>query len=130
LTPGAATLEGAPTWMLHDPAGNRFFQIGWPAFEMLSRWTLDDAEAIVASVNAETTLTLTMDDFEVLLRMLRQQHLLVSATAADTGRLSGAAAASKLSHAMWLLKHYLMIRVPLWRPMPFLRRFARYAEIS
>jgi putative peptide zinc metalloprotease protein len=31
---------------------------------------------------------------------------------------------------MWLLKHYLMIRVPLWRPMPFLRRFARYANIA
>jgi putative peptide zinc metalloprotease protein len=116
--------------MLHDPAANRFFQIGWPAFEMLSRWSLDDAQAIVASVNAETTLTLTIDDFEALVRTLHHQHLLVSVSAADTGRLSGAAAAGKLSHAMWLLKHYLMIRVPLWRPMPFLRRFARYAEIA
>ncbi|WP_116138833.1 HlyD family efflux transporter periplasmic adaptor subunit [Trinickia diaoshuihuensis] len=130
LTPGAATPDGAPTWMLHDPAGNRFFQIGWPAFEMLSRWPLDDGEAIVASVNAETTLRLTLDDFESLVRMLHQQHLLVAASPADTGRLASAAAASKLSHAMWLLKHYLMIRVPLWRPMPFLRRFARYAEVA
>jgi putative peptide zinc metalloprotease protein len=130
LTSGAATPEGAPTWMLHDPAGNRFFQIGWPAFEMLSRWPLDDPEAIVASVNAETTLHLTMDDFESLVRMLHHQHLLVATSPADTGRLASAAAAHKLSHAMWLLKHYLMIRVPLWRPMPFLRRFARYAEIA
>ena len=116
--------------MLHDPAGNRFFQIGWPAFEMLSRWPRDDPEAIVASVNAETTLRLTMDDFESLVRMLHHQHLLVAASPADTGRLAHAAAAHKLSHAMWLLKHYLMIRVPLWRPMPFLRRFARYADIA
>ncbi|RDU95939.1 HlyD family efflux transporter periplasmic adaptor subunit [Trinickia dinghuensis] len=130
LTPGATTPDGTPTWMLHDPASNRFFQIGWPAFEMLSRWPIDDAEAIVASVNAQTTLTLTMDDFESLVRMLHHQNLLVSASPADTGRLSGAASASKLSHAMWLLKHYLMIRVPLWRPMPFLKRFARYAEIA
>jgi putative peptide zinc metalloprotease protein len=130
LTSGAATPEGAPTWMLHDPAGNRFFQIGWPAFEMLSRWSLDDPEAIVASVNAETTLHLTMDDFESLVRMLHHQHLLVATSPADTGRLAASASAHKLSHAMWLLKHYLMIRVPLWRPMPFLRRFARYAEIA
>lgn len=130
LTSGAATPDGAPTWMLHDPAGNRFFQIGWPAFEMLARWALDDAEAIVESVNAETTLRLTLDDFESLVRMLHHQHLLVSTSPADTGRLANAAAASKLSHAMWLLKHYLMIRVPLWRPMPFLRRFARHAEIA
>ncbi|MDE2287072.1 MAG: HlyD family efflux transporter periplasmic adaptor subunit [Burkholderiales bacterium] len=130
LTPGAATPDGAPTWMLHDPAGNRFFQIGWPAFEMLSRWSLDDPEAIVASVNAQTTLRLTRDDFEALLRMLHYQHLLVAASPADTGLLENAAAAHKLSRAMWLLKHYLMIRVPLWHPMPFLRRFARYAEIA
>ena len=130
LTSGAATPDDAPTWMLHDPAANRFFQIGWPAFEMLSRWSLDDPQAIVASVNAETTLTLTLDDFEALVRTLQQQHLLVSTNADDTGRLGRYAQASKLSHAMWLLKHYLMIRVPLWRPMPFLRRFARYAEIA
>lgn len=130
LTPGAATPDGAPTWMLHDPAANRFFQIGWPAFEMLSRWSLDDPEAIVASVNAETTLRVTRDDIESLVRMLHQQHLFVAASAADTGRLASAAAAGRLSHAMWLLKHYLMIRVPLWRPMPFLRRFARHVDVA
>lgn len=130
LTPGAPTPEGAPTWMLHDPAGNRFFQIGWPAFEMLSRWPLGRGEAIVAAVNAETTLRLTTDDFASLVRMLQSQHLLVAATPDDTAQLGRAAAASKLSHAMWLLKHYLMIRVPLWRPTPFLRRFARYADLA
>lgn len=130
LTSGAATPDGAPTWMLHDPAANRFFQIGWPAFEVLSRWSLDDPEAIIASVNAETTLHLTMDDFEALTRTLHYQHLFVATSSADTSRLASAAAAHKLSHAMWLLKHYLMIRVPLWRPMPFLQRFARYADIA
>jgi putative peptide zinc metalloprotease protein len=130
LTRGAATPDGAPTWMLHDPAGNRFFQLGWPAFEMLSRWGLDDPEAIVASINRDTTLAVGLDDFDALVRMLRQQNLLVSASAADTGRLAALAHGSRLSHAMWLLKHYLLIRVPLWRPMAFLRRFARYAEIA
>jgi putative peptide zinc metalloprotease protein len=130
LTRGAATPEGAPTWMLHDPAGNRFFQIGWPAFEMLSRWTLDDPHAIVASVNEQTPLTVGLADMEALVRMLRGQNLLVAASASDTSRLAAAAAASRLSHAMWLLKHYLMIRIPLWHPMAFLRRFARYAELA
>jgi len=37
LTRGIPSPEGAPTWMLHDPAANRFFQLGWPAFELLSR---------------------------------------------------------------------------------------------
>lgn len=130
LTRGAALPDGAPTWMLHDPAANRFFQLSWPAFEMLSRWALDDAPAIVASVNEQTTLNVGLPDMEALVRMLRQQNLLVSTSAADTGHLAAAADASHLSHAMWLLKHYLMIRIPLWRPMTFLRRFARYADLA
>jgi putative peptide zinc metalloprotease protein len=130
LMPGAPTPEGAPTWTLHDPASNRFFQIRWPAFEILSRWALDDPQAIVDSVNSETTLTLDIDDFEALVRMLRQLNLFVAARHEDAMRLAAAADASQLSHAMWLLKHYLMIRIPLWRPMPFLRRFARHAEFA
>ena len=130
LTVGAPTPEGAPTWMLHDPAANRFFQIGWPAFEMLSRWPLDDANAIVASINRNTTLSISLDDIEALLRMLRQQNLLVATNASDTDRLSAYAEASKLTQAMWLLKHYLLIRIPLWHPMPFLRRAARFAGFA
>ena len=128
LTRGIPSPEGAPTWMLHDPAANRFFQLGWPAFELLSRWALDEPEAIVAAVNRETTLSVTLDELETLLRTLRQQNLLLAASADDTRRLQASAAAGRLTGGMWLLKHYLMIRIPLWHPMPFLRRFARYTE--
>jgi putative peptide zinc metalloprotease protein len=124
LSRAAATPEGAPTWMLHDPAVNRFFQIGWPAFEMLSRWSLDDPRAIVDAVNHETTLALAPADFESLLTMLRQHHLLVTVRPEDTQHIAAVANASKLSRAMWLLKHYLMIRIPLWRPMPLLERIS------
>ena len=128
LTRGADALDGSPTWMLHDPAANRFYQLGWPAFEMLSRWTLDDACKIVDAVNAETTLTVSLDDFEALLRLLQYANLFVSISPASTERLRAVAEASQVSQAMWLLKHYLLIRIPLWQPMPFLRRCARYVE--
>ncbi|CAE6780610.1 hypothetical protein R69927_02449 [Paraburkholderia domus] len=130
LSAGNPSQEGAPTWMLHDPAANRFFQLGWPAFELLSRWPLDDAAAIVASVNRDTTLSVSLADVEALLRMLSQQNLLVSQTSADTARLNAHAEAGRLGQAMWLLKHYLMIRIPLWHPMAFLRRTARFASFA
>lgn len=130
LTPGPATPEGAPSWMLHDPAANRFFQLGWPAFELLSRWALDDPGAIVDAVNRETTLRVSTDDLAALLLTLRQQNLLVAANSADTEMLRASAEASRLTHAMWLLKHYLLIRIPLWRPMRFLRRCAPCVEIA
>jgi putative peptide zinc metalloprotease protein len=130
LTTGAPTPDGAPSWMLHDPAANRFFQLGWPAFELLSRWPLGDPQTIVDAVNRETTLRVSMDDFSALLVTLGQQNLLVAADSADTERLRASAEAGRPTHAMWLLKHYLMIRIPLWRPMPFLRRCAPYVEIA
>ena len=130
LTPGARTPDGAPSWMLHDPAANRFFQLGWPAFELLSRWPLDEPQAILDAVNQDTTLDVSAEDFSALLLTLQQQNLLVAANSDDTERLCASAAAGRLTHAMWLLKHYLMIRIPLWRPMPFLRRCAPYVEIA
>jgi putative peptide zinc metalloprotease protein len=130
LTSGTPTPDGAPSWMLHDPAANRFFQLGWPAFELLSRWPLGDPQVIVDAVNRETTLRVSTDDFSALLVTLRQQNLLVAANSADTERLRASAAAGRLTHAMWLLKHYLMIRIPLWKPMGFLRRCVPYIGIA
>lgn len=128
MSRGAAAPDGSPTWMLHDPAANHFYQLGWPAFEILSRWSLDDPQKIVEAVNRDTTLTVSLDDFDALLRLLQSANLFVAATADSTERLRAAAEASRVTRAMWLLKHYLLIRVPLWRPMPFLRRGARYVE--
>ena len=38
IFPGPAALDGSPTWTLHDPAINRFYRLGWPEFEIISRW--------------------------------------------------------------------------------------------
>jgi putative peptide zinc metalloprotease protein len=128
LSRGAPAPDGSPTWMLHDPAANSFYQLGWPAFEMLSRWPLDDAQAIVDAVNAETTLTVSRDDFESLLQLLQRANLFACASVGSAERLRAVAESRRVSRAMWLLKHYLLIRIPLWRPMPLLRRCSAYVE--
>jgi Multidrug resistance efflux pump len=122
LTPAPAAPDGSPTWTLHDPAVNRFYQLGWTAFEILSRWSLGDAAAVVAAVNAQTTLSVDVEDVGALAQFLVGHHLTLAATAHDTARLKQSAALLKPSLAMWLLKNYLFFRVPLVRPMGFLRR--------
>jgi len=126
LTPGSPAIDGSPTWMLQDPVGNRFFQLTWPAFEILSRWHFGDPAAVIESVNQNTTLQVSMDDLDTLLRFLSQQHLLLAYSQEDTARLSRYATASKTKGAKWLLKNYLFFRVPLIRPKPFLEWFAPY----
>ena len=35
LHAGPDQQDGSPGWVLHDPAANRFFLLGWASFEML-----------------------------------------------------------------------------------------------
>jgi putative peptide zinc metalloprotease protein len=124
LHAGPDAPDGSPTWTLHDPAANRFYELRWAAFEVLSRWPLGSRTRVLAAIRRETTLAITEDDIDDLLRMLQTHHLLVAHSARDTERLTRAEAATRLTPAMWLLKHYLFMRVPLVRPMPWLRRLA------
>ncbi|MGC0153114.1 HlyD family efflux transporter periplasmic adaptor subunit [Chromobacterium vaccinii] len=119
LHAGPAQADGSPSWMLHDPAANRFYQLGWAGFELLSRWRLGDAEALLAAVNAETTLRLGRDDLDQLLLFLRQHQLLL---VVDSEWLWRMREAGRPSHAMWLLKNYLFFRIPLLRPEAWLNR--------
>ncbi|WP_029770687.1 HlyD family efflux transporter periplasmic adaptor subunit [Pseudogulbenkiania sp. MAI-1] len=124
LHPGPTGEGGAPGWVLHDPAANRFYQLSWPAFEILSRWTLGSAEAVVEAVNQATTLQLGMDEVAAVADFLGRHHLLQPGAAEHTERFARIAQAGRLGHAKWLLKHYLFFRIPLLRPMPLLKRLA------
>ena len=124
LHEGPPAADGSPTWTLHDPAANRFYELRWPAFEVLSRWSLGSMRQVLAAVRRETTLQIGEPEMEGLLRMLLHNHLLLAHGRQDTERLLRAVAARRLGPARWLLKNYLFFRLPLVRPMPWLQRFA------
>lgn len=119
--------DGTPSWTLHDPPANRFFHLGWPAFEIISRWQLGSAEAVTASVNRETTLCLSGDDVVGVLSFLEQNFLLDAGDAKRSEKLAAARNLSRQHWLLWLLKNYLFFRVPLFRPQRFLDRGARTA---
>jgi putative peptide zinc metalloprotease protein len=120
--------DGSPAWTLYDPAAHRFYQLGWPAFEILSRWSLGHAEAIVAAVRRATTLQVELDDVLALAQFVVAHQLNDATSATDTQRLLGMSAQQRVSPAMWLLKHYLFLRLPLVRPMWFLRAISPYLQ--
>lgn len=118
---GPSDAHGAPSWTLHDPSDNRFFHISWPAFEILSRWSLGQAHAVICAVNTETTLDIAEIDIETIFIFLQRHHLLIAKTGQDSIRLNQALQATRMGYGMWLLKNYLFVRIPLVRPMFFLR---------
>ncbi|UTH76152.1 HlyD family efflux transporter periplasmic adaptor subunit [Chromobacterium sp. IIBBL 290-4] len=122
LHDGPTQADGSPCWMLHDPAANRFYQLGWASFELLSRWPLGDVDAVLASVNSETTLHVAEEDLEQLLRFLQMHQLLQAPSVAECNWLWRIHQANRPGKAMWLLKNYLFFRIPLIRPEAALNR--------
>jgi putative peptide zinc metalloprotease protein len=128
LHPGPNESDGSPTWTLHDPAANRFYRLGWIAFEILSRWHFNDVHKLLRAINTETTLTVDSQDLQGVIEFLSMHHLLEASGASDTIRLTRISAASKLSHLKWLVMNYLFFRIPLLRPAVFLNRVAPYIK--
>lgn len=120
LHAGAPDHNGWSTWMLHDPVRNRFFRLGWPVFEILARWGLREPEAIIKSVDEETTLSVGDEDIGEVLRFLSVNQLLRPTSTTAVANLVARAKAERLSVFQWLLHHYLFFRIPLVRPDRFL----------
>ncbi|CDK99848.1 Peptidase, M50 family protein [Magnetospirillum gryphiswaldense MSR-1 v2] len=119
LHPGPASLDGSPTWTIRDPVRNRYFRIGWAAFEALSRWG-GTAGEVAEAVRAETTIDMSDEEVMDVAKFVRGNQLTQANSHADTLRLSEQAAAEKHSLFNWLLHHYLFFRIPLVRPDRFL----------
>lgn len=121
--------DGTPAWHLHDPAANHYYLLGWPAFEILSRWTLGAPDAIVAAVNGETTLEISLEDIKALAEFLERHNLFEASSARDSERLAAMAKARKVHWLKWLLHNYLFFRIPLVRPGPFLDRWVGHVGL-
>jgi putative peptide zinc metalloprotease protein len=119
LHPGPASLDGSPSWTIRDPVRNRYFRIGWAAFEALSRWG-GTAGEVAEAVRAETTIDMSDDEVVDVVKFLQGNQLTQPNSHADTLHLAEQAAAEKHSVFNWLLHHYLFFRIPLVRPDRFL----------
>jgi putative peptide zinc metalloprotease protein len=122
LLPGPATVDGAPSWTVHDPAANRHVRLGWLEVEVLARWALGDPARIATAVAAQTTLTPAADDVAAVMRFIEQAGLTRAVGPAGTQRMLAMSEAAKHGWATWLLHNYLFLRLPLVQPDRFLSR--------
>lgn len=128
LFPGPALTDGQPSWTLHDPVRNQFFRIDWQGFEILSRWELDNANAIVEAISAETTLKPELDDVEMLHRFLLENQLLRPNGEAQIKNMADRLLLVRGTWHQWLLHHYLFFRIALVKPDSWLTRSLHYVQ--
>ncbi len=124
LYPGPAKRNGSKTWVLSDPPANRFFHISWSSLEILSRWGLGNSDAIVESVNNETTLHITPEHVQSMIGFVLNNHLVEVRNDTNYGLLLASFRKQRQHWAKWLLKNYLFLRVPLVKPEQILDFFA------
>jgi putative peptide zinc metalloprotease protein len=120
LHTGPAQADGSPTWTIRDPLRNRYFRIGWAAFEMLRRWHLGSAAQVARAVRDETTLSVGETEVADLAGFLTRQQLTAPLGIEAVRALAALALAERQSWWTWLLHHYLFFRIPLIRPDRFL----------
>lgn len=129
LLSGLPHADGAPSWRIQDPIRNRFYEIGWLEFEMLSRWQAGkDIGQLCLDIAAETQLTPTKTEAEALLAFLRH-HQLVTADEAGRELLRRRWLAAKPSFLKQVIHHYLFFRVPLLHPDRFLTRTLKHVNV-
>lgn len=128
LMPGPVLGDGQPSWTLHDPVRNRFFSLDWPTLEILRRWELDDADAIVAEIAAETTLQLEIADVEQVARFLVENQLVRPPEQGSARQFAQRLERLEGNRFKWLLHHYLFFRVPLVKPDAWLNRWQGVAS--
>jgi len=122
VQPGPRASRGSPTFTLHDPVSHRFFRLGWQEMEILSRWHLGNAQAILDDIAQKTTLAPAEEDIKALAAFLAQNNLVTATNPADSLRLLEMKRRQKLSPFRFMVRNYLFLRIPLFRPDAFLER--------
>lgn len=113
--------NGSPTWVMQDPASQRFFRFDWQSLEILRRWHLGNPEAIAKAISDETTLQVDDDDVMALFANLHSWELL---QVSDAGvRQHWQQKQARKSGWRWLLNNYLYLRIPLTHPQAWLDRW-------
>lgn len=106
--------DGSPQWTIHDPLRNLFFSIDWITFEFMSRWEQGDAKNIIASIQEQTTLEVTEDDYENIFEFLLTNELLQIEGNQGLTFLKQQATSRKSNLLTWLIHNYLFFRIPLF----------------
>lgn len=113
---------GKPQWTIHDASRNKFYIIGLVEFELLSKWHLGDADAVIEAVNSETALHVDHADIDRFLHFLTHHYLIKQSGYHIYERAKQQKLFKKDNWFHWLINYYLFFRIPLFHPDAFLER--------
>jgi len=127
LYPGPNESDGSPTYNLYDPVRAQFFKLNWAAF-LIFRCLLPgmNLPQLIKAIEAESTLKVDPNEIKLLFNEAIHNKLLEINY--PSAAIKAEAEKAKMGWFLWLIYHYLYIRVPLCNPDKFLKRTLPYVE--
>ncbi len=122
LLKGPAAFDGSPSWNIYDPVSNKYFRIGWSVFQLISRWDIGNARELLDRVSNETTAKVDEGDLEKLITFLHANNLTRDPASGSSSDYVEQYKATKSKWYVWLVKNYLFVRIPIFRPRLFLKK--------
>ncbi len=124
LEKAAPAADGTPMWIVIDATQHRYVQVGETAHHLLAKWrpgiTYGELQAAVAHSSG---YTVTADEIAEFIQFLSMNSLTLEPMSGDWRHYSAVAAQGRHGWITWLIHNYLFIRVPLFQPDAFLRRW-------
>lgn len=125
LFPGPAEPDGTPTYTLFDPLKGQYFKISWVQAIVMEVFKPGmSVSELLTSVNQRSPLKIELKDLEQIFMSAAQMNLLAIEKSSED--VAKAAAAVHQGWIVWIIMHYLYIRIPLVNPDHFLEKTLRY----
>lgn len=127
---GPAAVDGSPTYVIHDPVTRRFAKVRWAEAMILERLrTPSTLVTLSQSLERETSIRVSLTELYALVGKIDNAGFTDSGKVRPVEILMKQAAARKVGLFKWLVKNYLYIRVPLFKPDRFLSQTLSAAQL-
>jgi len=117
---GGCFLNGAPSWLIHDPLRNQFFRIGEATFEVLGSWQNISLSAFCKLTSNHLNKSVKQDDVEEIVKFLYSNQLTEESPSGDSVSFSEQEKSQKKGISSSILHGYLFFKIPLFNPQPIL----------
>lgn len=128
LREGARSLDGAPTWLLYDPARNKYFQINQAGMAIIRCWNRSSPDEVMAAASRITREPVSPVDVSHMLEFLVGAELIDGHSVSVRSRLQRLGNGRVQTLFQKLLHGYLFFRVPLVKPDNFLSQLYPYLK--
>ncbi len=121
IVKGAPLSNGAPSWVIFDPASNQYFEIGREILDQLSLWKVGSVQKLAERLRMELGREVSEEEIQQTIHFLISNSLIRDIPGNNYRAIVESQQDARKSVWTRMAHSYLFYRIPLFRPDGFLR---------